>query len=64
MKAGGYSRKAFTSWAKREGLLRWNTSKDRDVYGVRQESGPQKRFISVKVVKDLDEYQSEKHLFD
>ena len=60
---GGFSRKAFTSWAKREGLLRYNTSKDRDIYGVRQVAGPQKRFISVKVVRDLDEYQEDRDLF-
>ena len=64
VKEGGFSRKAFTSWAKREELLRWNTSDNRDVYGVRQKKGPQKRFISVKVVEDLDEYQASRHMFD
>ena len=64
VKRAGYSRKAFTSWAKREGLLRWNTSKDRDIYGVKQPDGkPQARYISVKVV-DLDEYEEEKHMFE
>lgn len=72
MKDGGFSRKAFTSWAKREDLLRWNTSQDRDIYGVRPkdandkviQSQPQKRFISVRIVSDLDEYEAEKHMFD
>lgn len=60
----GFSRKAFTSWAKREGLLRWNTAKNRDVYGVRQPYGkPQKRFISIRIV-DLDEWTADKHVFD
>lgn len=72
VKAGGFSRKAFTSWAKREGLLRWNTSNDRDVYQTRVKdiegkvlmNQPQKRFISVKIVSDLDEYEANEHLFD
>ena len=56
----GYSRKAFTSWAKREKLLRWNTGNGRDTYGVRQQGGmPQKRYISLRMV-DLDEYEEEK----
>ena len=64
LRLGKYSRKAFTSWAKREGLLRWNTSKDRDIYTVRGHGGPYERFISVLVVDDLEEYQRERHMFD
>ena len=65
LRIGGYSRKSFTAWAKREGLLRCNTSKGRDIYAVRNsEGGPQERFISVLVVQDLEEYQREKHIFD
>ena len=64
MKKAGFSRKAFTSWAKREGLLRWNTSKDRDVYGVKQPDGrPQARYISVKAV-DWEDHEEEKHMFE
>lgn len=64
VKEKGFSRKAFTSWAKREKLLRWNTSKDRDVYGVRGQGGQaQTRYISIRVV-DLDDYEAEKDMFD
>ena len=68
VKGAGFSRKSFTSWAKREGLLRWNTSKDRDVYQVKERKidgvikVPRKRFVSIKVV-DLDEYEEEKSMF-
>ena len=66
LKKEGYSRKAFTSWAKREKLLRWNSG-ERDHYAVRQPGGlPQKTFISLKMV-DLDEYREqmqEDHMFD
>jgi hypothetical protein len=61
-KAAGYSRKSFTSWAKREGLLRYNTGEKRDVFMVRQPIGPHKRFISIRMV-DLDEYEEDKNLF-
>lgn len=63
LKEVGFSRKAFTSWAKSMELLRWNTSPDRDVYQVRNGSNPQKRFISIKVV-DLEEYEADKMIFD
>ena len=68
VKGAGFSRKSFTSWAKREELLRWNTSKDRDVYQVKERKidgvikVPRKRFVSIKVV-DLDEYEEEKSMF-
>ena len=66
LKKEGYSRKAFTSWAKREKLLRWNSG-SRDFYAVRQPGGlPQKTYISLKMV-DLDEHREkmqEDHMFD
>lgn len=68
VKGAGFSRKSFTSWAKREGLLRWNTSKNRDTYYVKSKQidevhkTPMRRFISIKVV-DLDEYEEEKGMF-
>ena len=63
VKEAGFSRKAFTSWAKRMEVLRWNTSRDRDVYQVRDGCNPQKRYISIKVV-DLEEHEADKMIFD
>lgn len=73
VKDAGYSRKVFTSWARNKGLLRTNTSKGRDVYGVRN-GNIQKRFISVKVVdlvdmeekaeKEEKEREADEHMFD
>ena len=65
----GFTRKSFTSWAKREGLLRAN---NRDVYqrwrrdaqGKVIKTESQERFISVLVVPDLEEYLAERHRFD
>lgn len=59
VKNGGFSRKAFTGWAKRKGLLRYNN--DRDTFLIRSK-GSVLRCISVKVV-DLEEYDSEKSMF-
>lgn len=66
---GGFTRRAFTSWAKREGLLRANSrdvfqrwKKDSQGRALKNES--QERFISVLIVPDLDEYLAEKHKFD
>lgn len=61
LKAEGFSRKSFTSWAKREGLLRCS-SEDRDTYVKRQNQQPSKRFVSIKMV-DLDEYEADKDMF-
>lgn len=66
---GGFTRKAFTSWAKREGLIRAN-NRDvyhrwrKDIYGKANKSEPQDRFISVLVVPSLDDYLTEKHMFE
>jgi len=59
VKNGGFSRKAFTGWAKRKGLLRYNN--DRDTFLIRTK-GSVLRCISVKVV-DLEEYDNEKTMF-
>ena len=61
LKAEGFSRKSFTSWAKREGLLRCNSG-DRDTYVKRQKQQPSRRFVSIKMV-DLDEYEADKDMF-
>ena len=61
VKEGGFSRKAFTSWAARNGLLRAN---NRDVFQthMRGKSDGTIRFISFKSV-DLDDYLSEQDMF-
>ncbi len=63
-KEAGYTRKAFTIWAKRNGLLRVNgreKDRDRDTFLIKKERSV-KRVVSVKVV-DLEEYECEKDLF-
>lgn len=66
MEKGGFSRRAFTRWAKAEGLLRWNTGDNRDVLHVKSRipGGKMKRYISLKIVSDLDEYIEQRHIFD
>lgn len=60
-KEAGFSRKAFTAWAGRNGLLRSN---NRDVYQVHKRRGGDQtvRYISFLVV-NLDEYLSERAMF-
>jgi len=67
LRIAGFSRKSFTSWAKREGLLRCNNGEKKDVYTKRisegtNADGPYQRFISIRMV-DLDEYEEERNLF-
>lgn len=62
VKSAGFSRKAFTSWAKRKNILRAN---NRDVYMIHRRSGGEQmiRFISFKAV-NLEEYLSESKMFE
>lgn len=54
LKSAGYSRTAFTSWAKKRGLLRISgrDSNTRDTYS-KKDGGKTVRFIAVKII-DLD----------
>ena len=58
----GFSRKAFTSWAMRNGILRAN---NKDAYQIHRRRGGEDKnikFISFRAV-DLDEYLAEQKMF-
>lgn len=55
-----FSRKAFTNWAKKEDLLR--CTGDRDTYIIKVNAVCE-RFISVKVVENIDDYLASKRMF-
>lgn len=62
VKAEGFSRKAFTSWAMRNGILRAN---NKDAYQIHRRRGGEDKnikFISFRAV-DLDEYLAEQKMF-
>lgn len=65
-KAGGFSRKAFTAWAKRVGLLRAN-KRDQHVVHLRNSDGKGTEkyyhYISFKIV-NLEDYLVEKRMFE
>lgn len=64
VKEAGFNRKAFTAWAKREGLLRH--AKGRDTYQIKKADNGvshSSRFVSFLLVDDVDDFKSEKEMF-